>query len=857
MSSGWPPEEGEDRWEPVRHASVVGGAHDSRVPERGYSGYARYTPAEGGSGRFARYDLPPGYDESGWPVPQDDSPDASHPSGPLPGTRGYRGPAGPGLYGAPVFTEADYGDVGSDAASLDAAGDLDPDARYPVGEYQDSSAGAHGYHPAPYAGDGYGPADAYEASGAYEAPGVTEPDSGYSGRPRAYQPGGYKIHPAGGYGRRGYQGDAGYQQAGRQEPGYPDAARQEPPYPDAAHQEPGYRDAGPDQRGYLPVPPSQPGQGQPGSAQQDYSQQDYGYQDYGDPRYDDPSYGDLAYDDPPYPGTAYGRAAQAEPGYPDTAYPDTAYPDTAYPDGAYPEDGRPRLGQPGRGYPDDGYSDADDGYGDAADGYGDAADGYRDGAAAAPRYTHGAGPGGDYAAPAYAGVDGGHAADDYGAHPGGGPSAGRPAGPGTDATRSGGDYQAGPGSDPAADRGEPAYADDGYGAGLPETGPGGYEMPGFVAAEYATGQYPAEVGTIGSLSAGMPDPAATGMLDASGMLDATGITDSVELYNYHPGAAEASQGFLDAPTPMGAVGTLAASGLEPAAFLDDPGPYGPELDDQGRSGPDPRYWGSLDHGLVLGGAEAGDATGVLEGGAGFFDDPGLAETAVAALPPESLRRRGGGTGGTGALVRPRPGSRPVGRRRGRSGDHKLWIALAGVVVVMAGALAAIFLLAFPSGPGGPAHTLVTPNQLNAFVRRPALEQQMNVGQLRQDVINMSSGQARHVVEAVYEAGNSSTGGTPQIVLFIGGNLLNASPMVSVTSFTQRFKGAGVTSAGSLGGEAACVNATAAEPGSVAMCAWFDNDSFGEVVSPTMNATALANTMRQIRPHVELIAKQKQ
>jgi hypothetical protein len=868
MSSGWPPEEGDDRWEPVRHASVVGGAHDSRVPERGYSGYARYTPAEGGSGRFARYDLPPRYDESGWPAPQDDSADASHPSGPLPGTR-YRGPAGPGLYGAPVFTEADYGDagrddVGSGAAGPDDASDLDPDARYPVGGYQDSSAGAHGYHPAPYAGDGYGPAGAYEASGAYEAPGVTEPDSGYSGRPEPYQPRGYEVHPAGGYGTRGYERDAahqepGYPDAAHQEPPYPDAAHQEPPYPDAAHQEPGYRDAGPDQRGYPPVPPSQQGQGQPGSAQQDYSQQDYGYQDYGDPRYDDPSYGDLAYDDPPHPGTAYGRAAQAEPGYPDTAYPDAAYPD-----GAYPEDGRPGPGQPARGYPDDGYgdaadgySDADDGYGDADDGYGDAADGYSDGAPAAPGYTHGAGAGGDYAAPAYPGVGGGHAADDYGTHPGGGPSAGRPAGPGAGATHYGGDYQADPGSDPAADRGEPAYADDGYGADLPETGPGGYEMPGFVAAEYATGQYPAEVGTIGSLSAGMPDPAATGMLDASGMLDATGITDSLELYNYHPGAAEASQGFLDAPTPLGAVGTLAASGLEPAAFLDDPGRYGPDLDDQGRPGPDRRRRGSLDHGPVLGGAEAGDATGVLEGGAGFFDDPGLAETAVAALPPGSLRRRGGGTGGTGALVRPRPVGRPAGRRRGRSGDHKLWIALAGVVVVMAGALAAIFLLAFPSGPGGPAHTLVTPNQLNAFVRRPALEQQMNVGQLRQDVINMSSGQARHVVEAVYEAGNSSTGSTPQIVLFIGGNLLNASPMVSVTSFTQRFKGAGVTSAGSLGGEAACVNATATEPGSVAMCAWFDNDSFGEVVSPTMNATALANTMRQIRPHVELIAKQKQ
>jgi len=871
MSSGWPPEEGGDRWEPVRHASVVGGAHDSRVPERGYSVHARYTPAEGGSGRFARYDRPPRYDESGWYAPQDDSADASHSSGPLPGTPGKRGPASLDLYGAPVFTEADNGDAGRGDTGSDDTGDLDPDGRYPVAGYQDSSDGAAGYHPAPYAGDAYGAAGAYEAPGPYyeapgpyEAPGATEPDSGYSGRPGAYQAGGYEGHAAGGYDNRGSQGDAGYQQAGQREIGYGG-------YPAPAHQEPGYPDADPDQRGYQPAPDSQPGQGQPGYGQQDYSRQDYGYQDYGDPRYDDPGYGDLAYDDTPYPGIAYGRTAQAEPAYPDAADPDTAYPDGAYPDGAdpdgadpdgadpdtaypdtaYPEAGRPAPDHPGRGYADDGYGDADDGYGDSAP--------------AAPGYAQGAGPGGDYAAPAYPGADGGYADDDdggyadddYGTHPGSGPSAGRPAGPGYGETRYGGGYQANPGSDPAADRGEPAYGDDGYGAGLPETGPGGYEVPGFVAAEYATGQYPAEVGTLGSLSAGMPDPAAAGMLDASGMLDATGITDSVELYNYHPGAAEANQGFLDAPTPMGTIGTLEASSLDPAAFLDYPGPYDPELDDRGRPGLDPRHQGSVDHGPVLGGAEAGDATGVLEGGGGFFDDPGLAETTVAGLPPESLPRRGGRTGGTGALLRPRPGSRPVGRRRGRSGDHKLWIALAGVVVVMAGALAAIFLLAFPSGPGGPAHTLVTPNQLNAFVRRPALEQQMNVGQLRQDVINMSSGQARRVVEAVYEAGSSTTGSTPQIVLFIGGNLLNASPMVSVTSFTQRFKGASVTSAGSLGGEAACVNATATEPGSVAMCAWFDNDSFGEVVSPTMNATALANTMRQIRPHVELIAKQKQ
>ena len=39
-----------------------------------------------------------------------------------------------------------------------------------------------------------------------------------------------------------------------------------------------------------------------------------------------------------------------------------------------------------------------------------------------------------------------------------------------------------------------------------------------------------------------------------------------------------------------------------------------------------------------------------------------------------------------------------------------------------------------------------------------------------------------------------------------------------------------------------------------MCAWFDNDSFGVIVSPTMNATALANEIGTVRPSVELLAK---
>jgi len=38
-----------------------------------------------------------------------------------------------------------------------------------------------------------------------------------------------------------------------------------------------------------------------------------------------------------------------------------------------------------------------------------------------------------------------------------------------------------------------------------------------------------------------------------------------------------------------------------------------------------------------------------------------------------------------------------------------------------------------------------------------------------------------------------------------------------------------------------------------MCVWFDNDSFGELSSPTMNATALASVMRTFRPAVEQVA----
>jgi hypothetical protein len=39
-----------------------------------------------------------------------------------------------------------------------------------------------------------------------------------------------------------------------------------------------------------------------------------------------------------------------------------------------------------------------------------------------------------------------------------------------------------------------------------------------------------------------------------------------------------------------------------------------------------------------------------------------------------------------------------------------------------------------------------------------------------------------------------------------------------------------------------------------MCVWFDNDTFGTVVSPTMTTEKLAATLDSVRPGLELLQK---
>jgi hypothetical protein len=58
----------------------------------------------------------------------------------------------------------------------------------------------------------------------------------------------------------------------------------------------------------------------------------------------------------------------------------------------------------------------------------------------------------------------------------------------------------------------------------------------------------------------------------------------------------------------------------------------------------------------------------------------------------------------------------------------------------------------------------------------------------------------------------------------------------------------------MGGEAACVEVSAGSSGNAAECIWFDNDSFGQMVSSTMNTTQLAQVMRMVRPDVEHVVK---
>jgi hypothetical protein len=177
----------------------------------------------------------------------------------------------------------------------------------------------------------------------------------------------------------------------------------------------------------------------------------------------------------------------------------------------------------------------------------------------------------------------------------------------------------------------------------------------------------------------------------------------------------------------------------------------------------------------------------------------------------------------------------------------VFIALGIVAVVGVAAVAVRGLL----GTSGPAHTISTPGKIGSFVLEPQLAQGMGAAALRAAIVKKGNGEATHVVDAVYEisSGPAASSG-PVIVLFIGGNL-SGSASSFISSFTGLLSGAFVTSAGTRGGQAACVPGYSGHP---AECAWADNDTFGLFASPTMSAAALGNELRSLRPLVEHVRR---
>ncbi len=197
--------------------------------------------------------------------------------------------------------------------------------------------------------------------------------------------------------------------------------------------------------------------------------------------------------------------------------------------------------------------------------------------------------------------------------------------------------------------------------------------------------------------------------------------------------------------------------------------------------------------------------------------------------------------------------RAAGRRRGRSGDRRQWMALGAIAVVAAGAIGGVLMKYVFSGPGGPAHQVVAPQAVDGFTRSANLEKQLQVSAEAAKVAQASSGQASDVVSAVYQQGSLAPGSNAQIFMFVGGKLAGANPGASVTNFEQTYAGSTSVSPGSLGGQAACTE-THLNGQSASMCVWFDNDTFGAVVSPTMTTAKLAATMDAVRPSLELYAK---
>src|SRR6266851_5744788 len=149
-----------------------------------------------------------------------------------------------------------------------------------------------------------------------------------------------------------------------------------------------------------------------------------------------------------------------------------------------------------------------------------------------------------------------------------------------------------------------------------------------------------------------------------------------------------------------------------------------------------------------------------------------------------------------------------------------------------------------------SHVVSAPASQSGYARQPA---NATANDLRHRTVAAAGGAVSNVVAAVYQRTTGpGTKKGPQIVVFIGGNLAGgASADNLISAYMTRLPGAFTTNAGRLGGRAACAPGSNGGP---AECAWADNDTFGVVVSATVNSAGLADVMRQMRPQVEHVVR---
>jgi hypothetical protein len=196
-----------------------------------------------------------------------------------------------------------------------------------------------------------------------------------------------------------------------------------------------------------------------------------------------------------------------------------------------------------------------------------------------------------------------------------------------------------------------------------------------------------------------------------------------------------------------------------------------------------------------------------------------------------------------------------GKRRGRSNDRRQWMALGAIAIVAAGAIGGVLVKHVFSGSGGPAHTIAAPNTLDGFTRSASLEQQNDVAG---EAMKFENPQTTDVKFGAYQKGTlaatasaaGASGANAQVFVFIGGKLSGSNPSGSIAEVEKTYPGTTAVPAGAMGGDAACGMVNTGS-GNDAMCVWFDNDTFGALLSPSMTTATLANTMDTVRPSLEL------